>query len=53
MKQLIKLKVNGEAYEVAVEPRRTLLEVLREETWTSLGLSKVVMRGIVVPALSL
>lgn len=30
MKQLIELKVNGEAYEVAIEPRRTLLEVLRE-----------------------
>ena len=29
MKQLIKLKVNGGEYEVAVEPRRTLLEVLR------------------------
>jgi len=27
---LIELKVNGEVYEVAVEPRRTLLEVLRE-----------------------
>lgn len=31
MKQSIKLNVNGEAYEVAIEPRRTLLEVLREE----------------------
>lgn len=30
MKQLIKLKVNREEYEVAIEPRRTLLEVLRE-----------------------
>ena len=30
MKQLIELKVNGEIYELAVEPRRTLLEVLRE-----------------------
>ena len=30
MKQLIKLKVNGEIYELAVEPRRTLLEVLRD-----------------------
>ena len=30
MKQLIKLQVNGELYEVAVDPRRTLLEVLRE-----------------------
>jgi len=31
MKQLISLKVNGELYEVAVEPRKTLLEVLRNE----------------------
>ena len=31
MKRLIELKVNGESYEVAVEPRRTLLEVLREQ----------------------
>lgn len=30
MKRLISLKVNGEDYEVAVEPHRTLLEVLRE-----------------------
>ena len=30
MKQLIELKVNGEIYELAVEPRRTLLEVLRD-----------------------
>ena len=30
MKQLIELKVNGETYETAVEPRRTLLEVLRD-----------------------
>lgn len=30
MKQLIELKVNGECYETAVEPRRTLLEVLRD-----------------------
>lgn len=30
MKQLIKLKVNGEVYEVAAEPWRTLLEVIRE-----------------------
>jgi carbon-monoxide dehydrogenase small subunit len=28
---LIELKVNGESYDVAVEPRRTLLEVLREQ----------------------
>jgi len=30
LKQLIKLKVNGEVYEVAAEPWRTLLEVVRE-----------------------
>lgn len=30
MKQLILLTVNGEAYEVAVEPRMTLLDVLRD-----------------------
>jgi carbon-monoxide dehydrogenase small subunit len=30
LKQLIELRVNGELYEVAVEPQRTLLEVLRE-----------------------
>ncbi len=31
MKQLIELKINGETCEVAVQPHRTLLEVLREE----------------------
>lgn len=31
MKQLIKLKVNGEIREVVIEPRTTLLEVLRED----------------------
>jgi len=31
LKRLIELKVNGESYDVAVEPRRTLLEVLREQ----------------------
>ena len=31
MKQLIELKVNGEIYEVSVDPRRTLSEVLREQ----------------------
>lgn len=31
MKQNLKLRVNGETYEVAVEPHRTLLEVLREQ----------------------
>ena len=30
MKQLIMLRVNGESYEVAVEPRTLLLDVLRE-----------------------
>lgn len=30
-KRLIELKVNGESYEIAVEPQRTLLEVLRED----------------------
>lgn len=31
MKQIIKLQVNGDIYEVAVEHWRTLLEVLRDE----------------------
>ncbi len=31
LKSLIDLKVNGQNYEVAVDTRRTLLEVLREE----------------------
>lgn len=31
MKQVITLTVNGEPYEVAIHPHRTLLEVLREE----------------------
>lgn len=31
MKRLIQLRVNGELYEAAVHPHRTLLEVLREE----------------------
>lgn len=30
MKQLIELNVNGESYEAAVDPNRTLLEVLRD-----------------------
>ncbi len=30
MKKVIELKVNGEIYEVEVEPNRTLVEVLRE-----------------------
>ena len=35
MKQLMEFRVNGERYEVAVEPNRTLLEVL----WEDLGLT--------------
>ncbi len=31
MKRLIELKVNGELHELLVEPRRTLLEVIREQ----------------------
>ena len=31
MKQLIALRVNGETYEVAVQPWRTLLEVIRND----------------------
>jgi len=31
MKKLINLKVNGETYEVAVEPRKTLLNVIRDD----------------------
>lgn len=31
MKVMVKLNVNGLEYELAVEPRRTLLEVLRED----------------------
>lgn len=31
MKQLVQLKVNGEVYEAAIQPWRTLLEVLRDE----------------------
>lgn len=31
MKQLIKFTVNGEEYEVAVEPNRSLLDVLRDD----------------------
>jgi len=30
LKQLIKLQINGESYEAAVEPWRTLLEVIRD-----------------------
>lgn len=31
MKRLVQLKINGESFELAVEPQRTLLEVLRED----------------------
>ena len=31
MKQLISLAVNGEEYEVVVEPRETLLDVIRDK----------------------
>ena len=31
MKKLIELKVNGDVHELAVEPHRTLLQVLRED----------------------
>ena len=31
MKQIVTLMVNGEPYEAAIYPHRTLLEVLREE----------------------
>ncbi len=31
MKHLIKLNVNGEEYEIAVEPNRSLLDVLRDD----------------------
>lgn len=31
MKQMIRLRVNGETHEIAIEPQKTLLLVLREE----------------------
>jgi len=31
MKHLIGLKVNGETYEIAIEPRKTLLDVIRND----------------------
>ena len=40
MKQLIELKVNGDTYELAVDPHRTLVQVLREDiglTGTKVG----------------
>lgn len=30
MKEIVTLKINGETHEIAIEPQRTLLEVLRE-----------------------
>lgn len=40
MKRLIQLKINGEQFELAIEPQKTLLEVLREDlglTGTKIG----------------
>ncbi len=31
LKRMVRLLINGESYEILIEPRRTLLEVLREE----------------------
>ncbi len=31
MKEIVELKINGEVYEVSIEPKKTLLEVLRED----------------------
>ncbi len=31
MKKLIELRINGDLYEVAIDPRRTLVEVLRDD----------------------
>ena len=31
LKKLIELKINGDVHEVAIDPRRTLVEVLRED----------------------
>ncbi len=31
MKQVVTLRVNGDSYEVLIEPKKTLLEVLRED----------------------
>ena len=31
MKKILELQVNGDAYEILVEPKKTLLEVLRED----------------------
>jgi carbon-monoxide dehydrogenase small subunit len=37
LKQIVKLIVDGESYEVAIHPHRTLLEVLREEIMLTSG----------------
>lgn len=60
MKRMIELKVNGETYEVAIDPRRSLLEVLRESiglTGTKKGCDEgecgactVIMDGRAVPS---
>jgi aerobic-type carbon monoxide dehydrogenase small subunit (CoxS/CutS family) len=44
MKKRINLNINGEKYEIEVEPRRTLLEVIREELQL-LGTKKICERG--------
>ena len=31
MKEMVTLQINGESYELAIEPKKTLLEVLRED----------------------
>lgn len=31
MKEIVTLQINGEGYELAIEPKKTLLEVLRED----------------------
>jgi aerobic-type carbon monoxide dehydrogenase small subunit (CoxS/CutS family) len=60
MKRLVHLRVNGEGYEVAVEPHHTLLRVLRENlglTGTKRGCDQgecgactVLMDGLPVPS---
>jgi len=60
MKRLVQLRVNGEEYEVAVEPHHTLLRVLREELGLTgakrgcdqgeCGTCTVLMDGLPVPS---
>lgn len=60
MKRLVQLRVNGEEYEVAVEPHHTLLRVLREELGLTgakrgcdqgeCGACTVLMDGVPVPS---